>query len=259
MVKTRDEAIGPKVRALRQERRQTQVQLARLLGVTQGYLSKLERGRAAFTAQQLFVILRHFNVPLDRFSPPGEEVGGQIQNALAREGASHLLESDSLLPSDRLRGAAEAIREALVSAQSARQVAAIAPVLVEHAGSLNLSQLRTEFRVLGLENRYGWAIESVREALRLEGERDLPREWRLKYRRAEVALDAFFAPLFGRGAGLNAEKPVAPDILDPGIASAETLRAVSENLSPIAKRWRVITSIETQDFVRALRAARGGD
>ncbi|UPT74163.1 MAG: helix-turn-helix domain-containing protein [Elusimicrobiota bacterium] len=252
--------IGPKIRALRQERGWTQARLAALLGITQGYLSQLERGDAgSFTAEQLLLILRQFNVPIDRFLPgKGAEVSSQIQNALARTGAPHLVEAE-LLPSEKLRSAADTIRETLVSADSARQIAALAPVVVENAGRLNLTRLRAELAALGLERRFGWAVESILEAVKRESELVLPREWRLKYRRAVAALDNFISPLILFAPTENPDRPTPHDLLDPDITGVEALNETVANSSETARKWRVATRIETDDFVRALRAARGAD
>lgn len=255
--KTPLSSIGPKVRALRLERRWTQARLAALLGVTQGHLSQLERGHRHLTAEQLLTILKNFNVEVGDFSSEKTSTGTQLQNALARHGASHLAESGSVLPSERLKSAAAVVRETLVSADSARQIAAVAPVFVEHAGRLNLTRLRNEFAELGLENRLGWAVECTLEAVRLESAGVLPREWRLKYRRAAVIIESFIAPFIVHGPTPSPDQPPPYEVLDPEITSPEALREVVANLSPIARKWRLATRIEVDDFARALRGARG--
>lgn len=248
--------IGPKIRALRQERGWTQARLAKLLDITQGYLSQLERGDAgSFTAEQLLTILRQFNVPIDHFFPRSSS-SEQIQNALARTGAPHLVEGE-LLPSEKLRNAADLIRETLVSGDSARQIAALAPVVVENAGRINLTRLRAELAALGLERRFGWALESILEAVKHESEQVLPREWRLKYRRAAAALQSFTDPLILFAPTEHPDRPSPHDILDPDITGVEALQEAAANASEIARKWRVATRIETDDFIRALRAARG--
>jgi transcriptional regulator with XRE-family HTH domain len=254
-------SIGLRVRELRKERRLTQARLAALLHVTQGHLSQLEHGNRSFSAEQLLIILKHFNVPIDIFEQRKSNIGSQIQSALARQGATHLYESGEVLPSDRLKSAIAAIREALVSGESARQIAAIAPVLVAHAGQINLARLRTEFAELGLENRFNWAIDSTLEALKKESAtQTLSRKWALKYRRATIIIESFFSPTYGpAGAVFDAEHPTPHDILDLDITSPETLKEVTDNLSPIARRWRVVTEIEVDDFVRALRGSRDSD
>lgn len=251
--------IGARIRKLRQERRWSQTRLATLLGISQNYLSLLERGLGSFTAEQLLTVLKHFNVPIDDFSPKKTpaEIEGQIQNALARQGASHLLESE-LIPSERLRQAADAIREALVSAESPRQVTAVAPILVNHAGQLNLTKLHIEFTELGLENRLGWAIDNTLAAIKLEyAAQALPREWRLKYRRAVIIIDTFSHDW--RTFPGKPGQPPAYDVLDPDITSEQTLKQVRDELPGISKRWRIVTRIKVDDFAHALRSARGAD
>jgi transcriptional regulator with XRE-family HTH domain len=250
--------IGARVRKLRQERRWSQERLAALLGISQNYLSVLERGRCSFTAEQLLTILKHFNVPIDYFYPhkAPADFESQIQNALAREGASHLVESE-LMPSERLKKAADAIREALVSAGSARQITAIAPILVNHARQLNLEKLHSEFQELGLEYRWGWVIDNTLTAIKVEASKSLPREWRLKYRQALIIIDSHTRDWRTLPGGPG--KPPPYSVLDPEITSVETLEEVRDTLSGIAQRWRIVTKIGVDDFARALRAARGAD
>lgn len=255
---TTDASIGTRVRELRRERHLTQQRLAELLGITQGHLSQLERGRGSFSADQLLLLLKHFNVSLDSISPEKAPAGSQIQNALARQGAVQLAESENILPSERLKSAISAIREALVSADSARQIAAVAPVLVNNAGQLNFSRLRNDFAELRLENRLAWALENTLKAIEIDSSAVLPREWRLKYRRAALIIDSFFKPwLIVPGPSEDPRIPPQYDVLDPEITTPEALKEVLDNLSSIAKRWRIATSIEVDDFVRALRGARG--
>jgi transcriptional regulator with XRE-family HTH domain len=255
-------SIGARVRKLRKERRWTQVRLATLLKISQGHLSQLEHGIQSFSAEQLLTILKQFNVSLDYISPEKAPSGSQIQNALAREGAGHLAESEAILPSEGLKNATAAIREALISADSARQVAAVAPVLVQHAGQINLTRLRNEFAELGLENRLAWAVETTLKAIEIESALALPREWRLKYRRAALIIEAFFRPwLIAPNSTTSPDRAQPPlyDVLDPEITSPEGLKEVIEKLSPVARRWRIATGIEVDDFITALKGARGAD
>ena len=258
-IKALKASIGERVRRLRQERRLSQARLAKELAISQNYLSELERGQGSFTAEQLLTILRLFNVPVDYFAPAKVSTGAQLQNSLARLGAKHLAENEQIIPSDRLKAAIAAIREALISAESSRQIAAIAPILVEHAGSLNFSKLHADFIELGGETRLGWIIDSSLKAIKREElSSKLPQEWRLKYRRAYVLIDSLNA---WRKLTTIHERLKAAEyaVLDPEIASEETLKEVKANLSPIAKRWHIITEIDVRDFTRALRAARGAD
>jgi len=96
-------SIAGKVRQLRTERRWTQAQLAKLLGLSQNRLSEIELGQGSFTAEQLLVVLKTFNVPVDYFASSKASAESQLQNALARLGGSHLFESSEVLPTEALK------------------------------------------------------------------------------------------------------------------------------------------------------------
>lgn len=49
---------------------------------------------------------------------------------------------------------------------------------------------------------------------------------------------------------------VSLDILDPSIRSKRTLNEVKASSSPISQRWGIVTSLQPEDFSRALRDAR---
>lgn len=245
--------IAAKFRALRQERRWTQVRFAGLLGLSQNRLSEIERGKGSFTAEQLFVVLKTFNLQLDYFMPARPGQVPQIQNALARLGARHLKEDSAAVPTERLKEAGDAIVEALVAARSPRQITAIAPVVVNQIDNLNLNLLRLKLAEAGFERRLGWVLENTLEAVCGELV-SLRGEWRPKYRRAELVLRNLLAHWHVPGGGKAAE-----DILDRDILSPETLSQVKAALPPLCKKWGIITRLTAGDFAAALRGARGAD
>lgn len=243
--------IGTRIRALRRERRWTQKQLSELLGISQNYLSELERGQGSFTAEHLLTILKAFNVPIDYFSPPETGSQDQIQSALARFGATHLFESTETFPTGLIKDASDAVRETLISAQSSRQITALAPVLVDNIDRVNLRTLNARLHAAGLERRLGWVLENTLEALRGEQSRTLPREWARTYGRAETILNSFLS--YDRP-GRESGEP--DDVLDRDIASDKSLAEARRESSEISKRWGITTRIKTDDFAQALRAAR---
>ena len=245
--------ISAKIRALRRERRWTQARFAGLLGLSQNRLSEIERGKGSFTAEQLFVVLKTFNLQLDYFMPPRAGQAPQIQNALARLGARHLKEDSEAVPTERLKEAGDAIVEALVAARSPRQITAIAPVIVSQIDILNLNLLRLKLAEAGFERRLGWILQNTLEAV--SGELvSLRGDWRPKYRRAELVLGNLLASWRIPGGAKPAE-----DILDVDILSRETLEQVKRVLAPPAEKWGVITRLKVEDFAAALRGARGTD
>lgn len=248
--------ISKKIRQLRQERHWTQAQLAKLLGLSQNRLSELETGQGSFSAEQLIAILTHFNVPIDYFSSEKrskDSNGDQLQNALARFGASHLAELETL-PSDAVKDALAAIRETLVGTDSSRQITGIAPVIAKNIRNLNLHKLRSQLAEAGLERRLGWVLDNTLEAIRRERKKELPREWTLAYRQAEILLEPVLTAWKQESPRKYSKEP--EDLLDGDITSQKTLDEVRKNGSDISKRWRIITGFQVDDFVRALVAAR---
>lgn len=243
--------IGRRVRELRLGRRWTQAELASELGLSQGRLSELERGEGSFTAEQLVVILQLFNVGAAELATGARsEPEAEVQNVLARLGATHLQERADVLASSRVEDVAGAIREALALG-SPRLVTALAPVLVNNLARLNLPKLRSDLTEAGIQRRLDWVIDNTLEAIAAElRDHTLSREDIQRYRQAQVELDifrAFSPPPRGK---------VRPDVLDRYIRSKETLTEVQSSSSPASRRWGVVTAIVPDDFAAALKESR---
>jgi len=255
-VKTRRQ-IAAKVRELRQSRNWTQAELSKQLQMSQSYLSEIERGTGSFTAEQFLFLLKLFNVPASDFvSDPGEQ-DLQIQNALARLGALHLQESD-VLPSEQLEDVHDVVREVLVDGSS-RTVTALAPILVRHAERLNLARLHAELEKLGMERRLAWVLENTLMALeRLhKGSGSKSREWAKIDRRAELSLGSFWEFVSAQDRA-RSQPAFSSDVLDATIRSRRTLDEVRSSASKISQRWGIVTSLQVEDFLQALKAARAG-
>jgi len=246
--------IGSKIRALRVARRWTQAELAKELDLSQARLSELERGDGSFTAEQLLDVLRLFNVPVDHFAPKPANLDPVLQNALARLGAPHLRESTEVLPSERLTEVHDVLREVLLSAESPRLVTALAPVLISNIDRLSLNRLWSTFRELSLERRVGWLVEETLLAIKQRGEP--PRAWSRSYRRAAVTLSSALSVW---KPALRSVPPPAADILDANLRTERTIAEVQSSASPTARAWNIVTTIRTDDFVEALRAAHEAD
>lgn len=244
--------IAQKVQQLRKGRRWTQAELSKRLHLSQSRLSEIERGDGSFTAEQLLTILKLFNVSVSEFSRELAPQPSEVQNALARLGASHLGESTSVLPAERLMEAGDVLREALVTAESPRLIAALAPVLVLHIDSINLNRLHLQLTDAGFERRLAWLVENTIAAIVRDVATVSPVSARRPYRRAQVLLESFLAFL---SAHLDGKSP-APDVLDTTIRSKQTLEEVREASSAISRRWGVITTLQPEDFAHALRSAR---
>lgn len=245
--------IADKVRALREERHLTQKELSRHLGLSQSRLSEIEHGRGSFTAEQFLTILQLFNVSAAHFVNKRPNRRGEIQNALARFGAFHLVEEPDVLPSEAFSELGTLVREVLAAPESPRQVTGLAPVLVQHPDRFRLSRVRNDLFALGLEGRLGWLVESVRNAIREELRTTKDRQWLARYKRAELIFDDFLATFRASEESRNQF-----DILDANVRSPKTLDRLRSEASPVSRRWRIATAIRNEDFVEALRASRRG-
>jgi len=245
--------IAKVVRTLRRERAWTQAELAGKLGISQGRLSQIESGGGSFSAEQLLLILKFFNVTPALFADDLQNRGAQLQNALARLGAHHLYESDDVLPNTTVDDVDRLVGEALTEGDP-RLTAALAPVLVSNIERIPLSKLLLDLSRAGLERRLPWLCENVVQAIDSELETHPPRPWSNQARRASVVIDLFLdatTPPPDR-------PPEAPawDALDVGIRTMKTALEHKEAASEVSRKWRIITSLTPEDFARALRDAR---
>jgi transcriptional regulator with XRE-family HTH domain len=245
-------SIANRVRELRKARRWTQAELAGRLGISQGRVSELERGDGSFTAEQLLLLLKLFNVGVSEFELRPHDRTSEISKVLARLGAPHLQERADVLPSERIEEVTAAVREALSEA-SPRLIAAIAPVLVSNIDHVNLTKLLASLVDAGLGRRLCWLVENTLVAVRSVASAELDHRWALRYRRAEVILETFLDFAFNSQPSLPNQ---APDLLDAEIRTAKTREAVRSSSSDISRRWGIITRLQPGDFVRALEAAR---
>jgi transcriptional regulator with XRE-family HTH domain len=243
--------IARVVRTLRKERGWTQAELAKKLALSQNRLSEVERGDGSFTAEQFLLILKLFNVTTSKFVDVTDRPQ-QLQNALARLGASHLQESAGVVPADDLADVVTAIREALVQGDP-RLATALAPVLIANADRVSLSRLYLDLERVGLERRLAWLCENTLAALDSDLLKELPRAWAQRARRSIVLLETFLKPLTHKLDG-RTDSP-SPDVFDPSIRSRKTLDAVQAASSSISQRWGIVSALQPQDFAQATRDA----
>jgi transcriptional regulator with XRE-family HTH domain len=246
--------IGKHLRGLRTKRGFSQTALAERLGLSQSRLSAIERGARSLTAEEFLDVLRLFNVPASLFVSAPDRRSSELQNALARLGAAHLRENPSVLATDDGGAPRDIIREVLVEADSPRLITALAPVLVIHVDHINFRQLRSELATRGLKPRLGWLVENTLAAAarELAGPMPLPTRWARLYGRAVVVLDR--QPLLAR-----TNRPLPQDVLDKDVRSDRTKQQLIASASAISRRWNIVTGIQIEDFVDALRASRVGD
>ena len=244
-------AIARRVQELRKDRHWTQAELSRRLDLSQSRLSEIERGAGSFTAEQFLEILRLFNVAASEFDPRRSDPSSDLQNALARLGALHLQESTTVLPSERLSKVTDVIREAIVAGEHPRLITAIAPVLVRNIDAIHPSKLHVDLEAAGLGRRFGWIAANTLEAVRRETP-TAPPSWKKLYARATVVLESLLSFVTPE----HPDQPVALDILDASIRSKKTLDDVIASRSSLSRQWGIASSLQPEDFTKALRGAR---
>lgn len=205
-------------------------------------------------------MLQLFNVATHELAPraPEQSYEAELQNVLARLGALHLHESADVLLSERLDTVERVVRETLIEAESPRLITALAPVLVRHADKLRAQKLApmgaADARYV---RRLRWLLDNTVAALTSEPLAPLPRAWAKLYARAQVKLLSLSEELEAPHADPPEVRATAPfDVLDAHIRSKRSLEETVAEASPISKRWRVATSIQTADFTAALQGAR---
>ncbi len=233
--------VAARIRDLRIERGWSQQKLADELLISQSRLSELERGGGSFSAEQLLRVMMVFNVPIEHFVGTAT-IDDQLQNALARHGATHLRQAD-VVPGLHYEELGDLVRAALDSGDP-RQITALAPVLVKN--SAGLAQITKSS-----DSRVWWALENIQLALEEEESRvgrNAP--VRMTYAKAAGVLDVVFKILAPR-------KIEDETLLDHNIRSAKSLELVKRDRSSISEKWRILTIIHPEDFAEALRAANG--
>lgn len=253
------EGIARKVRELRVGRGLSQAELSKRLGLSQGRYSVIERGGGSLSAEQLLEVLRFFNVPASEFYAASDDIGGEIQNALARLGAQHLYENKNLLPSERLQQVEGLILEVLVTADTPRQLTALAPVLLRNIDSLNLTGQWARCAQLGIERRLGWTLENTLEAVRRLLVVVGPGREGSSFRRLAAVLTLFLSRGEVRravpGAGPDTGVDAVNDVVGVKVLNPKTIRDLWKSASEISRRWLVISSLQPDDFVQALEDA----
>jgi transcriptional regulator with XRE-family HTH domain len=244
--------LGGRLKELRKTRGLKQEDLYRFLGISQPQYSKIESGQASLTAEQLIQLIKRFNLSLSEILPSEEsEEESLLQNALIRLGAKHLREISDLVPSERFESPNEAISQILLTAPSARLIAALVPVLAKNYNKVNFNWVEEKLHRQGLERRLGWLIDAAIQSLekRLE-DTDISRDLDFIYGRAIQFLERKKKiPEF------YISSSTLEDELDPDLTSPKTLASVEKKRDELARKWRIVTRITSDDFYQALKDA----
>jgi hypothetical protein len=155
-----------------------------------------------------------------------------------------------VLPSERLDEVRSVVRETLVLAESPRLLTALAPVLVANAEQVNLNKLQLELSEAGLPRRLPWLVENILDVLDHADSETHSRAWVRTCRRAYVLLRTFLDAV-----GTDPHSSGASDVLDSNIRSRQSRDETVAASSPISKKWRIVTSLQPDDFAHALASA----
>ena len=118
--------------------------------------------------------------------------------------------------------------------------------------SLDLpKQLHVDLEAAGLGRRFGWIAANTLEAVRRETP-TAPPSWKKLYARATVVLESLLSFVTPE----HPDQPEALDILDASIRSKKTLDDVVASRSSLSRQWGIASSLQPEDFVKALRGAR---
>jgi transcriptional regulator with XRE-family HTH domain len=246
--------IGHQLRDLRKGRGLSQGQFGAILGISQSSLSEVELGNTSLSAEEFIQVLKFFNVPASHFDPAPGDASGAVQKALAAHGAAYLVEDPDLLPSENLAQVDAVIRETLVSGENPRALTALAPVIIHNIGRLNLAKLYVQFKEFSLEDRYGWLIDNILAAIALVLKEAPPRKQALALAKATNLLQGHRDRVFTRVGPHDFE-----DYLGLPIASPKTKNEVLRNRSEISKAWNILTTIQVEDFAKAIKGCHGHD
>ncbi len=221
-----------KLKAFRLEAGLTQVEAAARLGLSQPYLSQLERGQRRLTEEHARAMARLYGLPPTSLpvpaEPPREKWPGQRLPhqlaALSYPGYAHLRPSPPVNP-------AVLVFEALSRNDLDARVAEALPWVFLRYPDLDWRWLVSRVKLENLQNRLGFLVGVARELAqrRPEWSRSAPR-----LEKAERELEL---------ARLTAETTLSRDSMTE--AEKEWLRA---NRPPGAERWNVLSSMTAEQL-----------
>lgn len=249
--------VGQRIRDFRLERRLPQRYVASALGVSQASISRIESGKEGLSVRQLVAACKLFNVLPTSFLPEEGTAQSQLRRSLVRHGAKNLVDDDQALPSARFASVKEAIRETLIAAESPRDIAGLAPVIVKNVGSLPFTELARSLFVLGshLERRLCWLLDNILAAIDIQLQTgNLTHSDKVRYLRARTRLSGELRLISQRWQSHYGEETIKEeDTLDLDLNSPESIDEARSTSSKISKRWKIVSHIQPNDFAAALR------
>jgi transcriptional regulator with XRE-family HTH domain len=138
--------IGRAIRKLREEEGISAQYLAKVLGVTQSTISRIESGASSISAENLFFIAKSFNRPISFFvgeqSPTVHDIQDILRAGLVQYGATHLKAKRNIDIKEHYRTYEDFLNAALYEVDDPRFAAALATTIYSHAAKGKINELR---------------------------------------------------------------------------------------------------------------------
>lgn len=216
----------------RKEKKRTQVETARLLDVSQTYLSLLEAEKRPLTDRLQRKTARVFDLPPTEV--PAQLASGELRTVtddqlasdladLGYTGFSHLKRARA-----RKKNPADVLLSALNSRKRDARLVEALPWLVLNFPNLKWNEVSRAARTHDLQNRLGYVVSVARGLA--EGKHDQVTAQALKHREAE----------------LERSMLAREDTLCNETMTNAERRWLTENRPEDAKHWRVLTSLSPQ-------------
>lgn len=229
---------GNMLKAARQNRSWTQKEAAHVLGVTQAYLSMLEKGRREFSEAFVRKALKVLDLPPTAL-PLRSEVGDLVRSSQKRDFSVELSSLGypgfAYLRTRRRRNPAEVLLDALNQSDLDVRVAEGLPWLALTYVDMNWDWLVRNAKVHDRQNRLGFAVSLASEVA--EGKNDRERTNKL-----HPCLEAL------ESARLAREDTFCHDSMTQ--AERKWLR---ERRSPLAAHWNLLTDMKGEQLAYAFQ------
>ena len=224
---------GLQLKNARKQKQWTQDEAARRLGLTQGYLSLLEKGMRPLTEDLTRVVVRTFelrasNLPVkkDLTKLPAADANSDSLaadlSAAGYPGFSHLKKAF------RLKNPAEILVSALGAPQLDVRVVEALPWLVSEVSEMIWDKVTAAAKVKDLQNRLGFVTSLARMAAEKRGERNK------------------VARLGRREAALASSRLVKEDTLCSESMTETEKRWVRDHRTPEAEFWNVLSDLKAE-------------
>ena len=138
--------IGRAIKKLRKEEGISAQYLAKVLGVTQPTISRIESGATSISAENLFFIAKSFNRPISFFvgeqNPTVHDIQDILRAGLVHYGAAHLKSKRSIDINQYYKTYEDFLNASLYEISDPRFAAALATTIYNHAAKGKINELR---------------------------------------------------------------------------------------------------------------------